>query len=170
MSPDEIVAFWGRSRLRCYSPEAVCQAAIPQSSKDYLLNVGFPGGRIDAMSWNFDDEAFSLPRVPARSSYRRFGWDEHVPLCLDERRDGCVVEAETGPKPEGFMNSRVEHFGAFLTLWLELCQREEKRSDRECLRMLKVCERQMRRLDPAAFSDPENGWPEILGDQYCQFE
>lgn len=169
MSPEEIIAYWGRKRLRRYAPEAVRQAAIPQTSKDFLLNVGFPTGDLGATSLHFDDEGFNLPRLPGRTWYCRFGRDEDVPLCVDERRDGCVVEVKTRRTPEGFMNSRVEDFGVFLTLWQQF-RTSQHRSQEESLRRLRLCEHKMRQRDPAAFAAPENGWAVILEDLYYLFD
>src|SRR5687767_13432201 len=116
MTNDEVVAFWGHDNLKRWPFGSLRDVAVPQSSKRFLAEVGLPYK--EDWTLRFDPEADQLPPLPGRANYRLVGFDSTVPICLDEEGGGRVmaIETEIGG-PERFINSSVERFGQFLTLY-----------------------------------------------------
>src|SRR5262245_30781305 len=116
MLAEEIVRFWGADNLKRWPETALRDVRIPQTGKRFLAEVGLPA-RVD-WTLRFDPEADSLPPLPNRRNYRRIGFDDIIPICLDENRDGCVVVVETEiGGGERFVNSTVERLAGFLVLY-----------------------------------------------------
>ncbi|HET6325673.1 MAG TPA: SUKH-4 family immunity protein [Planctomycetaceae bacterium] len=161
MSPDRIIAFWGADNLKRWSPATLQDVAIPQSSKQFLVGVGLPFK--EDWTLRFDSEADQLPRLPGKPHYRRIGFDDFVPICLDERRHGAVITAEVeNSPPESFVNASVEQFGEFLLLYQQYRLKARTASEEEILLFIPTIEERMRKADADAFSDPNNYWPEII--------
>jgi hypothetical protein len=143
MQRADITEFWGRDNLKRWSRDDLRYVAIPEVSKSYLVEVG-PPFRAD---WNirFDDEALRLPQLLNKPSYRRIGFQHFLPICLDEKRNGCVVvvEEEIG-RTEGYINSSVE-----------LARVRRWSAGRGGL-----IDQRMRKADPAACADVDDCyWP-----------
>jgi hypothetical protein len=158
MTREEIIRFWGAANLRRWSRHDLRDVAIPESSKSFLVEVGLPY-REQGWTMNFDDGARLLPRLATTPSYRRIGFDYVLPICLDERRNGCVVlvEDEIGRR-ERFINSNVQLFGECLVYYqrYRLIEQEDRRD------LIQETEHQMRRADTAAFRNVESWWPVIV--------
>jgi hypothetical protein len=124
------------------------------------VEVGLPC-RAD-WTFQFDDEAIRLPRLPHKPSYRRIGFDDPVPICLDEQRNGCVVEVgdEFG-YPERYFNSSVELFGECLVHYQQY-RLIARATEDDVPDVVAATERRMRMADPAAFEDEESCWPVII--------
>lgn len=162
MQQMEIVNFWGYDNLKRWSESNLRNVNIPQSSKRFLMDVGLPCKE----DWllRFDHEADQLPRLPNKDNYCRIGFDDFVPICLDEKRDGCVivVETEVGGT-ERFINSSVERFGEFLVLYEMYRRSPSSISERQLLNVIiPQIEERMRKIDPNAFKNVENYWPVII--------
>jgi hypothetical protein len=117
MTRKEIVRFWGADNLRRWTSDDLRDVAISELSKSFLIEVGLPY-REHGWTMRFDDGARRLPRLAGKPSYCRIGFDYVLPICLDERRHGCVVlvEEEIG-RTERFINSNVELFGECLVYY-----------------------------------------------------
>lgn len=161
MLPEDIVKFWGRENLKRWSESSLRDVAIPQPSKRFLIEVGLPYK--EDWTLQFDPEADHLPRLPNKANYRRIGFDDFVPICLDEKRGGCVVAVETEVGgSERFINSSVERFGEFLVLYQEYRKAARAVSEEEIVKFISGVEERMRKADPKAFDDPNNYWPVIV--------
>lgn len=166
MAPEDIVAFWGADNLRRWSPDALRGVKIPQSSKDFLIRVGLPTKDV-GWTMRFDDEAASLPRMPGKSTYRRIGFDDFVPICLDEARNGSVMLIDPPWCAENdFVNSSVEAFGQFVMWYQQYRQDGPGLTEPEVEPLIAETERRMRDRDAAAFADGNNFWPVILEQMY----
>jgi hypothetical protein len=161
MLPKDIVNFWGQENLKRWSENSLRDVAIPQPSKRFLIEVGLPYK--EDWTLRFDSEADHLPRLPNRVNCRRIGFDDVVPVCLDEKRGGCVVAVETAVGgSERFINSSVECFGEFLVLYQEYRKAARAVSEEEIVKFISGVEERMRKADPKAFDDPNNYWPVVV--------
>lgn len=160
MHTADIIRFWGRDNLRRWSEESLRDVAISASSKSFLAEVGLPL-RAD-WTFQFDDEASWLPPLPNKPSYRRIGFDDPVPICLDERRKGCVVEVgdEFG-YPERYFNASVELFGECLVYYQQY-RLIARATEGDVSDLVAATEQRIRRADPTAFEDEESCWPLII--------
>jgi hypothetical protein len=160
MQRAEIIRYWGRDNLKRWSRDVLRRVTIPESSKSYLVEVGLPF-RAD-WTFQFDDDASRLPQLPNKPSYRRIGFDDPVPICLDEERHGCVVEVgdEFG-YPERYFNSSVEFFGECLVYYQQY-RLIARGTEDDVPDLVAATERRMRKADPAAFTDEESCWPLII--------
>lgn len=161
MRPEEIVNFWGRENLKRWSESSLRDVAIPQSSKQFLIEVGLPYK--EDWTLRFDPEADHLPQLANKGSCRRIAFDDFVPICLNEKRDGCVVAIETDVGgSEQFINTSVECFGEFLVLYQEYRKLARAVSEEEIMKIIPGIEERMQRADPKAFDDSNNYWPVIV--------
>lgn len=105
----------------------------------------------------FDDGALRLPRLANHRHYRRIGFDDVVPICFDEARNGCaiLVDEELG---ESFINSNVELFGECLVYYQQyrLIERDD------LSHVIDATEQRMRKVDPFAFRNAGDWWPVII--------
>lgn len=161
MRLEEIVKFWGQDKLKRWSELSVRDVSIPPSSKQFLTQIGLPNK--ESWTLRFDPGADQLPRLSNRSSCRRIGFDDFVPICLDEMQGGIVIidETEVGGS-ERFINSSVERFGEFLVLYEEYRRVARTASEEEILRTIPDIEERMRMIDPKAFENPNYYWPLIV--------
>jgi hypothetical protein len=126
-----------------------------------LIEVGLPYK--EDWTLRFDSEADHLPRLPKKANYRRIGFDDLVPVCLDEKRGGCVVAVETAVGgSKRFINSSVECFGEFLVLYQEHWKAARAVSEEEIVKFISGVEERIRKADPEAFDDPNNYWPVVV--------
>jgi hypothetical protein len=158
MQRADIIDFWGRDNLKRWSGNDLRHVAIPESSKSYLVEVGLPF-RAD---WNirFDDAALRLPQLPNKPSYRRIGFQHFLPICLDEKRNGCavIVEDEIG-RTEGYINSSVELFGECLVYYQQY-RLIARGSEDDIRAVVALIDRRMRKADPTAFANVDDCyWP-----------
>jgi hypothetical protein len=157
----EIVSFWGKDNLKRWSESSLDDVAIPLSSKRFLIDVGLPCK--EDWTLRFDIEGDQLPPLTNKKHYRRIGFDDLVPVCLDERRGGAVVAVETEfGGSERFVNSSVERFGEFLMLYQEYRKTARSASEEEIPSIINGIEGQMCRIDPEAFDDSNNYWPLVV--------
>ncbi len=161
MQPEEIIKFWGRDNLKRWPEASLRDVAIPASSKSFLAEVGLPF-RVD-WTLRFDPEANQLPRLPNKSHYRRIGFDDVVPICLDEQHGGRIVavEREVGGT-ERYINSSVECFGECLVYYQQYRTSVRGVTEDEVAKLITTTEERMRKADPTAFGDSNNWWSVIL--------
>ena len=161
MLPLEIANYWGRENLKRWSESSLDDVAIPQTSKRFLIEVGLPCK--EDWTLRFDPEADELPRLSNNRNCRRIGFDDFIPICLDEKCAGSVVAVETVVGgSDRFINSDVERFGEFLVLYQEYRKAARTVSEEEILKIIPSIEDRMRNIDPKAFDDCNNYWPVIV--------
>ena len=165
MSPEEIVRFWDLQNLRRWTREDIATVAIPASAKAFLVEVGMPVQ--DGWSLRFDPEADVLPRLSPQSTYRRFGFDYEVRLCLDEARDGAVIAVDIVDTvaPAGgqwYVNRDVVRFGACLVYYEQYRAAALATSEAEIEAVISATEKLIRVEDPTAFEDANSWWPSII--------
>lgn len=164
MQNSDIIRFWGWDNLRRWPREDLRDVAIPGSSKSYLVDVGLPRSN---ESLRFDDETSLLLRLPGKPNYRCIGFDYVVPVCLDERRNGCVIDAGTefGDR-ERYINACVELFGECLVYYRQYRMRaqaaERASPEGDLSDLIATTAQLLRRADPTAFEDEENWWPVVI--------
>src|SRR5712691_11585156 len=161
MEREEIISFWGRDNLKRWSEANLRDVAIPRSSKSFLAEVGLP--LAEKWTLRFDSKADQLPRLPNKSSCRRIGLDDVVPICLDEQHSGRIVAVEEGiGGTERYINSSVESFGQCLVLYQQYRTAARVSTEEDVQKVIITTEEQMRKIDPTAFRDPDNWWPVIV--------
>ena len=159
MSHDDVIRFWGVENLKRWSFDDLCDAAIPNRSKQFLTQVGLP--LENGWTLRFNGESSVLPRLPGRPEYRRIGFDYDVPICLDEKKHGCVLSVEP-PDVTRYINASVEQFGICLTLYQQYRTRVQGMDEDDAQNLIRRIEDEMRRVDPTAFADPECWWLTIF--------
>jgi SUKH-4 immunity protein len=161
---NEITRFWGIDNLQRWDEQTVQQTNLPESSKWFLANVGLPSK--EKWTFRFDASVKDLPRLEGRPECRIIGYDYDVPICADEARAGVVVSIEDScPNSERFVNSSVEQFGHFLTLYQEyrrIARHFTEDDLDEITGLIDNVESRMRAGDSSAFETPNNWWPTIL--------
>lgn len=126
-----------------------------------MVEIGLPYK--EDWTLRFDAQADDLPRLPCKSRYRRIGFDDAVPICVDEGRGGCVVAVETDiGGTERFINSSVERLGEFLILYEQYRRAARVLPEEEILKLIRTVESRMRDIDPNACEDLNNYWPIVV--------
>jgi hypothetical protein len=160
MQKEDIIRFWGWDNLKRWSKEDLRDVAITESSKLFLTEVGLP--RRADWTMRFDEEANRLPRLQNKPNYRQIGVAYVVPICLDERRNGCVVDVEEAiGGPERYINSSVELFGECLVYYQQY-RLVARATEDDVQDVVATTEQRMRKADPRAFRNDEDWWPVIV--------
>lgn len=165
MQWEQIIAFWGAENLKRWPEDSVREVSIPESSKAFLAQVGMPFR--EKWTLRFDPADCQLPRLPNHIYYRRLGFDDVVPICLDEQADGNVValEREVGGT-ERYINSGVEAFGECLVYYQQYRQAVRGISGLDQIEKLIAAGESIYQTDPSAFEHPDNWWPLILEEMH----
>jgi hypothetical protein len=161
MVGDETIRFWGLENLGRWAPSSLADVRIPDESRHFLTDVGLPIGQ----DWtlHFDPNVEAVPRVAGRPNYRRIGFDDVMPICIDELRGGRVLVLDTDDvRQDRFVNSSVEQFGQFLAIYGEYRRGPSTMSEDDILAVIADIEERMRKLDPASFELEDSYWPLII--------
>lgn len=157
----EIIQFWGEGNLRRWPEADLRDAQIPASSKSFLIEVGLPFR--EDWTLRFNPQVGVLPRLSIRRGCRRIGFDDSVPICLDEEHDGRVVAIEdVVGGSERLINSNIECFVECLVYYKQYRTVVRLASEEEVQKIIDVTGSQIRTADAAAFADPDNWWPLII--------
>ncbi len=161
MSDEEIIGFWGKENLERWSDPRLADWHVPTESKLFLTRVGLPCRGDWTLRFTREPDQPHLPSIGAH--HRLIGYDDIVPICLDERTGGRVVALEESVGgTERFINSRVEQFAQALVLYERYRKRVRGLAEHEAQDLIAKTSQQLRAVDPAAFSDPNNWWPVII--------
>jgi hypothetical protein len=160
MDHHQIIEFWGSASPK-RSPRAnVADVVIPESSKTFLVTVGLPTN----VGWTlrFDDDGTLLPRL-STTRLRRFGYDDVVPLCLDELAHAAVLADESGVGgTTRFINSSVERFGECLVHYQTYRMKVRGLAESEARNLIRDTGQHLRNADAIALEDGHNWWSVIL--------
>jgi hypothetical protein len=155
----DLILSLGDKNLQKYSHSFIQALFIPQSSKEFLEHIGLP--IIVDPRFKFRPETFTFTRVDGDENFRRIGVYDSTSICLKDGEgevywydnNGCAL----------FMNSSVEAFAIFVTLYYQMLGKArvvveiaEKRA------LVGAAEQQMRSIDARAFCDSEFYWPMIF--------
>jgi len=162
MTRDEFIEFWGNSNLRRWPQHCLRDVAIPESSKSFLVEVGLPA--FEDFCIEFDPHVGDLPRLPDRPEYRQIGFlYELVPICLNELANGCVFSIDGGPSSMSrYLNASVEQFAECLIVYVCLRRNSRLETTTESTKLEEQFERDMLKVDPTVFHDPDNFWAVIV--------
>jgi hypothetical protein len=160
MSRDEHVAFWGFQNLRRWPVSAVSTLLISSASKTFLTTVGLPFN--NDWTLNFELENSTFPRMPSMRAYRIIGYDECVPVCIDETGNGRVMSASLDEIPEAYINASVELFGDCLYVYEDYRRKVGALDEEGALALVGSTEDALRTCDPTAFDSCENWWPQVV--------
>ena len=139
----------------------VAEFNIPDSSKEFLAEIGMPHD-VD-WSLTFETSSQALLQFHDYSDLRIIGYDDMMPLCLDEQHGGKVVVVEPSHDNVRFVNSCVEMLGYFLMVYQQCRLQGHKLSDdEEIVQLIDFTEHQMIQLDEIAMSDTEYYWSVII--------
>jgi hypothetical protein len=157
MTRAKITNFWGPDNLARWPAASLRDVAIPDSSKSFLVEVGMPVGA----DWTlrFDVQADQVARAPKGAHC--IGFDDVVPICIDERGRVMAVEQKIGGG-ERYINSSVECFGECLVHYQRYRTSARAASEGQVQNLISMTEGRLRNADPTAFSDPDNWWPAIV--------
>jgi hypothetical protein len=145
---------------------------IPQSSKDFLTQVGLPPEEIGCIEFELNGPVFAtareearrrkLPDFPRSERFKLLGRGGHAPdFYLVDDPHGTVVEIDLDPLKVRFVNSRVEHLGAFLLAYVKSSIRENM-SDEENAACVRKIRAELVKIDPEAFSNPDYWWSQVF--------
>jgi len=161
MQRDYVINFWSKAKLRCWSVESLRSLNIDVISKSFLSEVGLPFEV--GLTLRFDPEEGEIPRLPKFEHFCRVGFDDFVPICIDESKMGRLVAVEDEEAgTERYVNASVEDFAEFLVYYEQYRTSVRGVSEDEALRLVAATEERMRSADPTAFKDPESWWPMII--------
>lgn len=147
MTDNEIIAFWGSDGLYRWLPPVVETLRIDNDSRQFLTDVGLPART--TLTFAIDDR---LKDIPIVGPYRQIGYDDDVPVCIDERDAGTVIEYLPDEHQTTFVNSSVRRFCQLLTLFEQYVKGRAPLAVRNA----------MLRADPTAFVDVESAWSTIV--------
>lgn len=169
---EEIRSHWGAERMRRALPVLVNGLQIPQSSKDFLTLVGLPPEEIGCIAFELNGPVFPTAREEARrrklsdfaqsDRFKLIGRGAHAPdFYLVDDPNGTVVEIDLDPLKVRFVNSRVEHLGAFLLAYAKSSIRENMSDDENAayVRKMRV---ELVKVDPEAFSNGDYWWSQVF--------
>lgn len=159
MLDEEIIRFWGNDSLVRWPQDLLAKTDLPEDAKAFLTRVGLP--RLVDWTARFDLTSEEMRRSITNPRYVVVGDDTGFPFCLDPRRGGRVVCVDAGN--EQFVNSDVRRFGECLLLF-QTYRMTARTMDQEeeIQRLVSKTEESMKASDPAAFSDPENCWAQVV--------
>jgi len=160
MDTKELINLWGYANLRRWLREDLDEVGIPERSKQFLVEVGLP--KNEDWTLKFDLPPPGFVQLANNPTWWQIGWDDPVPICLDEVSGGAVIaDASDGALPM-FVNSSVEQFGMCLGLYERY--RRATRDVAEDARLTAVArlESEVQRVDPEAVTSNANYWPLII--------
>jgi hypothetical protein len=160
---DEMRTEWGRDGL---------QRARPESSKQFLLEVGLPKKELLCITFEMLEDPLPTMEEVARAKgqscpaeacfFLRLGCGGHAPdFALTNDSQGKVMEVDFDPPRLRFVNSRVQHLGAFLLAYARSRVREEM-SREDNLAYVASMRAELEKIDPEALSNSDNWWSLVL--------
>ncbi|MFO1014799.1 MAG: SUKH-4 family immunity protein [Caulobacteraceae bacterium] len=155
MTDEEMKKFWGEERLLRWHPTDVREAAIPQSTKDFLVSVGLPK---DLLFDEYFDPCHPLCPNPVRQGSwtlgSRFDKSDYV-----IEPDGRLLWVSTGKEARsGLINSSVAQMAICLTLHRQLLDESGRENDVLRIEALRHCRATILSTDTHAFDDDEGLW------------
>ena len=159
MTNEQIIQFWGRDALVRWRPDVLSTTGLPKEAKGFLATVGLPRG----VDWTmrFELEMDKITRLKEHPGYYIIGYDDVVPICLDENGNGRVVSVESDGR-ERFMNSNVQLLGEFLVLYQQYRLAARKLDGEAIESVITKVEQQMMAHDRASVSGDECVWHIII--------
>jgi hypothetical protein len=181
---DLIKSLWG-AKLHRFRRDAVANVPLPESSRNFLVEVGLPTATklTVGLGFKFSPEDLLAPFAELLDvsesecshqndwkrlrRYRSFGMSFEAYLCVDEK-DGAVyrvdtVNASSGIRAEDrFVNTSIEQFTSCMA-WLEECMQLAKDHSMEYRDSLRKLRQEFAGIDPAAISDSAF-WPAFLDE------
>src|SRR5262249_11523065 len=119
-----------------------------------------------------------FPALANRPHAKQIGLEWDIPIFIDEKRGGCVVEAGcddvlpgSTPSPERDANADVEKIFAGLTIYPQyrfLARRTPTRG-LERKRLVSSTKKKLRDIDPTAFSNAEHFWAVVFEQMHYGF-
>jgi hypothetical protein len=149
---------FGHDALYRWNAKALESAKILPASKEFLSQVGLPSKEDWTLSFGSPDG--ELKRYLLKPALLIVGYDDMVPICIDESADSRVVAAES--KVNRFINTTISQFGACLALYQTYRQEVRGMDDDEALALIEQIESKMRDVDAEAFLYEDYWWPVIV--------
>ena len=158
MTRDDLIKYWTLPRLRRWSKQSVEALGLPPDQASFLSSVGLPD--LHEWPWEFGEQYNDLPKHPRVPSLRIVGVDGPTPICVNLQHQGEVVavEEDSAESPR-FVNSSVEAFATFLTLFHRNADDRDPADDSRVALLLKD---EFSAVDPPALRDLTCYWPHIL--------
>ena len=169
---EEMLAHWGKEKLQRASPKLAESLRIPAASKAFLVEVGLPREEIGLISYDLGPEAFptlaehararNANAPPGTAAFRLIGRGNIAPdFYLVDDEHGRIMEVDLEPQAIRFVNSRVEHLGAFLLAFVKSFVREEM-SEEENKAYVHRMRADLLKIDPEALAESRHWWPQVL--------
>lgn len=160
MQGNEIVDFWGIENLNRWNVEDLEDLDVSESAKRFLSDVGLP--KQSDWTLRLGEDRGSLPRLKERPTCRVIGYDDYVPICVDEENDGRIIEVERWPSSVRVINSSVQHFGAALVQYQRYRIEVQSVGEDHVEAFIDEIEKMLKEIDTAAYSAPGAWWPLII--------
>ncbi|MBN2590256.1 MAG: SUKH-4 family immunity protein [Sedimentisphaerales bacterium] len=166
---EQTLKTFGHENLIQANPEAVEKLKIPERSKKFMTEIGLPKENILLCEFDLNLDEFPTVQEYARRCgshieidlhLKRIGWDGGTQICLDEsQHTGEVITIDIeGKLPTRFVNSNIETFSGFLSLFVADYCRFSNGTDKELDKKAFKLDLLFRELDPPAFNSQDTWW------------
>ena len=156
MQPSELLVYWGSERLRKYPVASLRGISIPPCAKEFLERIGMPV--IHDPLFRFEPEEAPFQLADHANGYWRIGSYDSSPICVKEG-DGGLYWYDPDNHAARFMNSGFEQFVLVLTMYEEMLKKCRTITNNQQKPIVDEAERQMKSVDPQAFTSEEFYWP-----------
>jgi hypothetical protein len=159
MQPTNLLAYWGSERLRKYPGISLQGISIPQRAKEFLERIGMPV--IHDPLFRFEPTEAPFQLADQANGFWKIGSYDSSPICVKED-DGGVFWYDPDNHAARFMNAGLEQFVMVLTLYEEMLKMCRATPNNQRKPIVDEAERQMKLVDPQAFTSEESYWPIVF--------
>ena len=153
-----LIEVFGASNLHRWSSDSLSAVEIPESSKNFLHHIGLPKQGDWTLRFGTPQD---LPLLRSHPGMRVIGYDDLVPICLDENCNGRVIAADSDLDVR-FVNSSVERFGMCLAVYQAYRVAVRHLDEEEAENVVEETVREIEDIDAAATSNEEHWWSIII--------
>lgn len=174
ITKDDMVRIFGQGNVRTFSPAALEDVALSNSTKNMLTDVGLPY-KADLML-TFDFDANYLPTLDAFAQMHgchapkhsattlRIGTDYGTQLCIDPHGHDALIsiDIEGNGIPDRLVNSSVKLFLESLAVYYKFKGAGIGMTQEKVKELAMREEEELMTLDAAAFASSESWWPLVV--------
>ncbi len=166
---EQTLKTFGHENLIKANPEAVKKLNISERSKKFMTDIGLPKEKILLCEFELNLDEFPTiqeyakqrsSQITADLQLRRIGYDGATQICISEENESgeiFVIDLKA-ELPDAFVNSNIETFSGFLSLYVEDYCRFSNVTDKELDRKAFEIDARLRKLDPPAFKSQDTWW------------
>lgn len=160
MTNVEMLRFWEGHHLRRWPASVVHTMEVSDTDKEFLLDVGFA---LD-LDWNFEFD-HDPRRMDSPSRCWLIGYDDPIPLCIDEATEAVVALEDALGLSTRFVNTSVRCFGECLVhyaTYRRVGRTLDDHDDAAARSLIDEVSIGIAASDPAALGSAENYWSVIV--------